>query len=660
MKFRQKVLSILLTVTMAGTALSSMASPLTVCAQKAPAAEIIEVGAEKKAGDDTAHDAADADKPADIDDADAGGSNGDNAADAGGISNSKGSISDGAATDEAAAGDATNADAGVNPDADPDAYTASDPDTDPAAEADEGTDTDPAAEADKGTDTDPAADADEGTDIDPDADTDTDADADAYPGADTDTNAGTGADPDAGTAEEAIETESGGSERMLAETGAATVPATGVKITTKVDSITFGSSAQFRAAVEPANATDKSVVWRSGDETIAKVDQNGKVTAVSVGNTYISVEHTEDYYNYYEDYYEIHVVPLNIGKASITGITDKVFTGKEIEQKPVIRALGKTLKGGDDYFISYSNNLDTGTAKVIIEGIGNFGGKTTRTFTISKAKNRIATAAATLNVPQTLLKEKKKTNVYLLASANENPRMSYKLLSAPKKAGKKLKLNSKGKITLTKGIKSGTYKLKVRITAAATKNYKKTTVVRNYKIVVKKQLAKYKSFKKLGVKGYSSDMNRSVNRLFEDMILFNNEQGKNFLKLKKLDKAYAITWYIATHYSYGDGSYSAESMIEKGYGTCYAYADLTYLMAKKAGLKQTWQTLPGRFVMNPYHKLAVTKIGKKYYMLDSNRVFRTIQLMQQGGPVEEYDFRPQQISAPYAKYLIGKTKKIKY
>ena len=53
------------------------------------------------------------------------------------------------------------------------------------------------------------------------------------------------------------------------------------------------TSTLLTATVAPANATNKNVTWASEDETIATVDQNGKVTGVAIGTTRIVVT-TED------------------------------------------------------------------------------------------------------------------------------------------------------------------------------------------------------------------------------------------------------------------------------------------------------------------------------------------------------------------------------
>ena len=49
-----------------------------------------------------------------------------------------------------------------------------------------------------------------------------------------------------------------------------------------------GQTAQLRATVLPDNATNKKVFWRSADEKVAKVDQNGKVTVVGKGLTMVA------------------------------------------------------------------------------------------------------------------------------------------------------------------------------------------------------------------------------------------------------------------------------------------------------------------------------------------------------------------------------------
>lgn len=58
-------------------------------------------------------------------------------------------------------------------------------------------------------------------------------------------------------------------------------------------SLVKGTTGQLVATVSPEDAADKTVTWKSADETIATVDANGKVTAVAEGQTTITVTTTD-------------------------------------------------------------------------------------------------------------------------------------------------------------------------------------------------------------------------------------------------------------------------------------------------------------------------------------------------------------------------------
>lgn len=78
---------------------------------------------------------------------------------------------------------------------------------------------------------------------------------------------------------------------------------TKVTVTTKVESITLdktegilyvGNSVTVNAAVTPDNATDTTVTWSSSDESVATVDETGKITAVATGNATITATSEDD------------------------------------------------------------------------------------------------------------------------------------------------------------------------------------------------------------------------------------------------------------------------------------------------------------------------------------------------------------------------------
>jgi aryl-phospho-beta-D-glucosidase BglC (GH1 family) len=67
-----------------------------------------------------------------------------------------------------------------------------------------------------------------------------------------------------------------------------TIPATGVTIDQKIDSLAIGASATLTAAVSPSNATYKTVIWTSNNSSVAKVSSSGLVTGLKVGKATIN------------------------------------------------------------------------------------------------------------------------------------------------------------------------------------------------------------------------------------------------------------------------------------------------------------------------------------------------------------------------------------
>ena len=68
----------------------------------------------------------------------------------------------------------------------------------------------------------------------------------------------------------------------------ATVPVTGVTLDQESLTLQEKGSVTLTATVKPDNATNKTVTWESSDTNIATVSEDGKVTAISAGNTTIT------------------------------------------------------------------------------------------------------------------------------------------------------------------------------------------------------------------------------------------------------------------------------------------------------------------------------------------------------------------------------------
>ena len=70
----------------------------------------------------------------------------------------------------------------------------------------------------------------------------------------------------------------------------AKVAVTGVKLNKSTTQLTVGGTETLTATVNPSNASNKKVSWSSSNTSVAKVDANGKVTAVAAGTATITVK----------------------------------------------------------------------------------------------------------------------------------------------------------------------------------------------------------------------------------------------------------------------------------------------------------------------------------------------------------------------------------
>ena len=67
------------------------------------------------------------------------------------------------------------------------------------------------------------------------------------------------------------------------------VRVTNVSLNESELSIVEGQTQTLTATVSPENATNKEVIWRSSDESVATVNENGEVTAIAKGDVVITV-----------------------------------------------------------------------------------------------------------------------------------------------------------------------------------------------------------------------------------------------------------------------------------------------------------------------------------------------------------------------------------
>lgn len=101
---------------------------------------------------------------------------------------------------------------------------------------------------------------------------------------------------------------------------------------------------------------------------------------VNPGTVHVTITGEGDYTGTVETSFVI--LPADLANATVDMIPDHVRTGYPIEPDPVVKLDGRTLVKGVDYEVSYSENVNEGTATLMVKGIGNCAGDTHATFQI--------------------------------------------------------------------------------------------------------------------------------------------------------------------------------------------------------------------------------------------------------------------------------------
>ena len=173
---------------------------------------------------------------------------------------------------------------------------------------------------------------------------------------------------------------------------------------------------------------------------------------VNVGTATITINGIGNYTGSKKINFNIVPKKLDISSATVNSISSKTYTGSSIKPSVTVKLNNKTLKLNTDYKVSYSNNKNIGTAKILIKGIGKYDGEKTVTFNIIPSK-------------VTNLKSSKKTYNSITLSWNKiNNVTGYKIYRYDKKSNSyKYLATAKTNSYTDKSLKaSSTYSYKVR------------------------------------------------------------------------------------------------------------------------------------------------------------------------------------------------------
>jgi Listeria/Bacterioides repeat len=149
-----------------------------------------------------------------------------------------------------------------------------------------------------------------------------------------------------------------------------------------------GKSEALRATVLPAGATNSAVTWSSSNAGVAKVDANGRVTAVKAGTAVITVTAKDGNFKATctVTVKDIPVTSVNLNKTTIT-----IVEGRTETLKATVNPTDATNKG-----VSWSSS-DTNIATVNANGVVTAKAAGTATITVTtKDGNKTATVRVTV------------------------------------------------------------------------------------------------------------------------------------------------------------------------------------------------------------------------------------------------------------------------
>lgn len=218
---------------------------------------------------------------------------------------------------------------------------------------------------------------------------------------------------------------------------------------------------------------------------------------------------------------EMVINPVNVMNPQVSDAlaADKYqYDGKEKKPGMVMSYQGMSLKEGKDYTLSYSNNVQPGTATVTVTGIGNYTGTLYRTFIIEGKPSELAIntpkpSPGTVTKPTAKPSSTTKVMPKPTAKPTPKPKPKAKTVKAPANTSRlSVRSKAKGKATVSwkavKGITSyqvqySNYKNMKKAKTVNVKSRSKSTTLKKLKRK-KKCYVRIRTVKKVGKKNYYS------------------------------------------------------------------------------------------------------------------------------------------------------------
>ena len=224
---------------------------------------------------------------------------------------------------------------------------------------------------------------------------------------------------------------------------------------------------------------------------------SGAASAVDAG-TYVAHAHLDEGWLWPDGTsgdltLEWKIAPAQVTSVTLTGAS-ATYNGKA--HKPAVKVVkaGTLALAASDYTVTYlrggsktSDFKTSGKIVVKVAGKGNYAGIAQATYTINKASGKLAVTAKASTAKTALAASSSKGASFTASKyvkvGKKTGTLTYD--KANKAGGSKITVASKtGKITVKKGLKKTTYTVKVKLTSAASTNYKAVSQTVTVKVKV--------------------------------------------------------------------------------------------------------------------------------------------------------------------------------
>lgn len=159
------------------------------------------------------------------------------------------------------------------------------------------------------------------------------------------------------------------------------IPVTSKKIIAKNKSISIYLLKKDKQPEYPLSVVtlggSADVKWSCADSKIVTVNENGGIIPAAIGQTTITAS---------ADGFDSALITVNVlGESeniTVSTIDNQYYTGAEIKPEPVVKSGDTVLVKGTDYTLSYQNNINVGTAYVLVKGTGKYSFSVSKKFSI--------------------------------------------------------------------------------------------------------------------------------------------------------------------------------------------------------------------------------------------------------------------------------------